>query len=47
MIGRDHFHVPSSTAEDDEQILASFVKQFYAGTPFIPREIWVQAGTGG
>ncbi len=42
LIGRDHFHVTIATAEDEQQILTSFVKQFYAGTPFVPRELWVQ-----
>ena len=42
LIGREHFHVNVATAEDNGQILTSFVKQFYSGTPFIPREIWVQ-----
>ncbi len=42
LIGRDHFHVNIATAEDAQQILTSFVKQFYSGTPFVPREIWVQ-----
>ncbi len=42
LIGRDHFHVSIATAEDQKQILTSFVKQFYSGTPFVPREIWVQ-----
>ncbi len=42
LIGRDHFHVAIGAAEDQRQILTSFVKQFYSGTPFVPREIWVQ-----
>lgn len=42
LIGREHFHVNIATAEDSRQILTSFVKQFYAGTPFVPRELWVQ-----
>ena len=42
LIGREHFHVSIATAEDDRQILSSFLKQFYAGTPFIPKEIWTQ-----
>lgn len=42
LIGREHFHLSAATAEDDSQIIGSFIKQFYAGTPFIPREIWVQ-----
>lgn len=42
LIGRDHFHVTVGTAENNQQILTSFVKQFYSGTPFVPRELWVQ-----
>lgn len=42
LIGREHFHMAISSAEEDRQILNSFVKQFYAGTPFVPHEIWVQ-----
>lgn len=42
LIGREHFHVAIATAEDEKQILTSFVKQFYAGTPFVPRELWIQ-----
>ncbi len=42
LIGRDHFRVNIATAEDEGQIIASFVKQFYAGTPFLPKELWVQ-----
>ncbi len=42
LIGRDHFHVTVATAENQSQILTSFVKQFYAGTPFLPKELWIQ-----
>ncbi|SET22124.1 excinuclease ABC subunit UvrC [Enterocloster lavalensis] len=42
LIGRDHFHLQAGTAENDGEILDSFIKQFYAGTPFIPRELWLQ-----
>lgn len=42
IIGREHFHVNIATAEDNRQIVTSFVKQFYAGTPFIPKELWIQ-----
>lgn len=42
IIGREHFHVSATMDEDEKQIIGSFVKQFYAGTPFIPREVWVQ-----
>ena len=42
IIGRDHFHVRVGTEETGSDILATFIKQFYSGTPFIPREIIVQ-----
>lgn len=42
MIGRDHFHIQAGMAESRGEILDGFVKQFYAGTPFIPREVWLQ-----
>lgn len=42
LIGREHFHMNLSSAEEDSQVLNSFVKQFYAGSPFVPHEIWVQ-----
>ncbi len=42
LIGRDHFHVNIGSEDTREQVLATFVKQFYAGTPFIPRELMLQ-----
>lgn len=42
LIGREHFHVEAGAAETNSQILNGFVKQFYAGTPFIPHEVWCQ-----
>ncbi len=42
LIGRDHFHVRVGTEENTSDILVNFVKQFYSGTPFIPREIMLQ-----
>lgn len=42
LIGRDHFHVRVGTEETRADILGTFIKQFYSGTPFIPREILLQ-----
>lgn len=39
MIGRDHFYLRVAPQDSAGAILSSFVKQFYTGTPFIPREI--------
>ena len=42
LIGRDHFGIRIGAEKDSSQILTSFVKQFYAGTPFLPKELWIQ-----
>jgi len=42
LIGRDHFHLNGTYGEKEEDILQDFIKQFYAGTPFIPREVMVE-----
>lgn len=42
LIGRDHFHLNGTSGEKEEDILQDFIKQFYAGTPFIPREVMVE-----
>ncbi len=42
MIGRDHFYLRIAADASSSQILLNFVKQFYAGTPFIPRELMLQ-----
>ena len=42
LIGREHFYMTQIEEPTVDKILTSFVKQFYAGTPFIPREIILQ-----
>ena len=42
LIGRDHFYLKTSEGEAEKEILGSFIKQFYAGTPYIPRELMIQ-----
>lgn len=42
LIGREHFYMKQASEESDAEILQSFLKQFYAGTPFIPKEIYLQ-----
>ena len=39
LIGRDHFYMRIGTEDTRTQILTTFMKQFYSGTPYIPREI--------
>lgn len=42
LIGRDHFFLRNATGHTEEELLSSFIKQFYAGTPFIPAEVIIQ-----
>lgn len=42
LIGREHFYMTRVSGFDKPQILGDFIKQFYAGTPFIPRELMLQ-----
>ena len=42
LIGRDHFYMKIAPGDDRKGVLSSFLKQFYAGTPFIPKEIMLQ-----
>ena len=41
MIGREHFFFEDISQEENPDLLAEFVKQFYSGTPYIPREIFL------
>ena len=42
LIGREHFYMTNVGEDSNGLILGSFVKQFYAGTPFIPKELLIQ-----
>ena len=39
LIGRDHFYLKIAKGDTGKEILSSFIKQFYAGTPYIPSEL--------
>ena len=42
LIGREHYYMTNVSGDNKPKILENFVKQFYAGTPFIPRELMLQ-----
>ena len=46
LIGREHFYMMRVSGCEKAQILEDFIKQFYAGTPFIPRELMLQYEIG-
>lgn len=39
LIGRENHHMSGDMTEADDQIIAEFIKQFYSGTPYVPKEI--------
>lgn len=42
MIGREHFYLRAAPQDTRAVILSSFIKQYYAGTPFVPRELMLE-----
>ena len=42
LIGRDHFCIRIMGNDSPEEVLGAFLKQFYAGTPYIPRLLMLQ-----
>ncbi len=43
MIGRDHFYMTHVTDTDDDEVMYGFIRQYYAGTPYIPQEIMLSS----
>ena len=46
LIGREHYYMTNVSENNKPEILENFVKQFYAGTPYIPRELMLQYEIG-
>ena len=46
LIGREHYYMTHVIENNKPGVLENFVKQFYAGTPFIPRELMLQYEIG-
>lgn len=42
MIGREHFFLKTAEESTDAEILSDFIKQYYAGTPYLPKELLLQ-----
>jgi len=41
LIGREHFYLKLSPHDTGNDILSSFIKQYYSGTPFLPKELFL------
>ncbi len=42
LIGREHFYMTKVSECSDAEVLSDFVKQYYSGTPFVPKELLLQ-----
>ncbi|MDO4961883.1 MAG: excinuclease ABC subunit UvrC [Eubacteriales bacterium] len=42
MIGRESLHLEVDAKDSMGSILSAFISQFYSGTPYIPKELWIQ-----
>lgn len=42
LIGREHYYMTNVSENNKPGVLQDFIKQFYAGTPFIPKELMIQ-----
>lgn len=45
MLGREHFYLTGVEQEARSEIMANFIKQFYSGTPYIPKELLLSEET--
>lgn len=39
MLGREHFYLTGVENEERSNIMADFIKQYYAGSPYLPKEL--------
>ena len=39
LIGREHYHVTIANEDTEGEVLSTFIKQYYAGTPYLPKEL--------
>ena len=42
MLGREHYYLTGVEGETESAVPSAFIKQMYSGTPFIPKEIWLE-----
>ena len=42
LLGREHHHLNGNIEDSETEVISTFVKQFYSGTPYLPKEILVE-----
>ena len=41
LLGREHYYLKAGRSEQNGRVCASFITQYYSGTPYIPKEVLV------
>lgn len=42
LLGREHYHMNGNETDEPKDILGAFVKQYYSGIPYLPKEVLVE-----
>ena len=42
VLGREHFHINLAPHDTGRDVMTNFIKQYYGGSPFIPKELLIQ-----
>lgn len=42
VLGREHFHIELAPLATGREVMINFIKQYYGGSPFIPKELLIQ-----
>lgn len=42
LLGREHFHISNEDKINESAVIETFIKQYYSGTPFIPKKLMLQ-----
>lgn len=43
LLGREHFHMTGVEDEQSVETMTAFIKQYYAGTPYVPKELLLES----
>ncbi len=46
LLGREHYHMNGNEGDGSAEIISAFVKQYYSGIPYLPKEILVEEQLG-
>ena len=42
LLGREHYHMNGNETDEPKDILGAFIKQYYSGIPYLPKEVLIE-----